>query len=330
MKDNRSGSVIQKKDGYLVDNRPGSVHQRKISKSPKFSSLDNSKATIQRKIFRYVKPEWEPVMNEYQDVIGKYSPPDEGDFEQNTLFNTANGFYGENLEAIVDHQFVKDAINNVKSSIEKLNEDQCGDAARSIYKAIGETGPDEETEFEGKGVDNLAGNMNKAKSHNGVEIAVIFYVDTEIMGHFFTILQKGNFATIMQGYVNKMTIEQNMEGHRHIWTVDALISSLKELMTIRDRWAKAEQPDEEIILIKKIWKKLFSIDLTDKDMHMLRINIFAKREDDLNWKGKLTKENSNPEAIAESSSIAASSVAASSHSSSGSESKTNAVKHSRV
>jgi hypothetical protein len=329
LQDNRSGSVVQKKDGYLVDNRPESVHQRKISKSPNSSGLDNSKATVQRQIFRYVKPGWELVMNKYQDVIGQHVPPAEGEenmhFEPGMLFNTANGFYGENLEAIDDHQFVKDAIKNVKSSDEDLGDDRCGPAARSIYKAVGETGPEEKTEFGGTGVLNLASAMNEARGQNGMKVAVIFYVDTEIMGHFFTILQKGNLATIMQGYVNKMTIQQNMDKHRHMWTVDALITSLNELMTIRDKWAKQNEQDGDIALIKKIWKKLFSIDFTHKDISMLRINIAGKREEDLIWKGKLTKENSNPEAIAESSNIATSSG-----SSGKTESKSNAATHFRV
>lgn len=167
-----------------------------------------------------------------------------------------------------------------------LDTHTCGDAARIVYKVLQNGG---DSAGSGTGVASLLNAISDADRREGQ--VFIYFVDADIVGHFFTILQSRNQAVIIQGYLDKITIAQNIEdggGAHKIWDTSQLKNDLKELVRLRDQIKNIldySDPNEEgLVALGKVHTKLFGPGTDAKERLWIKRNILRKRADDMTWK----------------------------------------------
>ncbi len=198
-------------------------------------------------------------------------------------------------QAAIQCDFRDNAIEKIHPYAEKkdenLNDDTCGPSARLIYAAISEG---KKSAGSGSGVDSLTTAMSDAEGRK--EQVFIFYVDADIVGHFFTILQNGKTATIMQGYLDAFTLAENIAeggGGWQLRNTGALKADLSLLVELRDKVKDdfdISNPNEKYLLqLGPVHTRLFGPGADDAERLWIKRNIIRKKTDDLKWEASFAE-----------------------------------------
>ncbi|MCB9235681.1 MAG: DUF4157 domain-containing protein [Bacteroidia bacterium] len=173
-----------------------------------------------------------------------------------------------------------------------LNEHTCGPAARFIYNSLrsgdGNAGS-------GVGIESLINAMADGDSRR--DQVFIYYVDADIVGHFFTILQSGTDAYIIQGYLDAITVGQNIGrggGAHNLWRTGDLRNDLRELVRLRDQIKDNfdNDPDEPgLVALGNVHTRLFGPGTNAEERRWIKKNILRKRGANLTWKASFAEGN---------------------------------------
>jgi hypothetical protein len=191
------------------------------------------------------------------------------------------------------------AIEKVESYEGELKKDNldkmyvCGDCARLIYAAISQG---QKPAGEGTGIESLIAAITEAESAKRKGQVFIFFVDANIVGHFFTILQNGKEATIMQGYLDKISIAQNFaeEGEgRKIRKTDELKNDLSLLVKLRDKQVEMkvmfDGTSNNIIALGEVHTRLFGPGTDEQERKWISKNIFRNEKNNLTWQASFAE-----------------------------------------
>jgi hypothetical protein len=176
-----------------------------------------------------------------------------------------------------------------KDDLNKMN--VCGDSARLIYAAVAQ-----KLAGEGTGVESLIAAITNAEGNRRKGQVFIFFVNANIVGHFFTILQNGKEATIMQGYLDKISIAENIaqkgEG-RKIRDTGKLKEDLRLLIKLRDEQLQVGNPNdgtsENIIALGKVHTRLFGPGTDEKERKWISQKIFFYKLEKLKWEASFAE-----------------------------------------
>ena len=230
------------------------------------------------------------------DVMGEKASGNKGATVQREVNHT--GLNNLSSALVVQGNFKDRAIGKLNQEAEQdpeeglLGESTCGPAARIIYKVL-QTGGD--SAGTGVGIASLVSAMSDADTRRGQ--VFIYYVDADIVGHFFTILQNATEAVIIQGYLDKITIAQNIKdegGAHHIWKSSDLRNDLQSLVRLRNQIKDNfdNDPDEEgLAALGVVHTRLFGPGTDREERAWIKRNILRKRTDDLTWKASFAEGN---------------------------------------
>lgn len=253
----------------FTDNRPEAIAQRKLQES-----VNNSARVKQLSAFQ------EMTRHHPQARQAHLSAPAEAIQKK-----TRQSFKSQKA---IQCDFRDNAIEKIHTYAEKeeesLNNTQCGPSARLIYKALSEG---KKAAGDGTGIDSLTAAMTDAEGRK--DQVFIFYVDADIVGHLFTILQKEKVATIMQGYLDVISIAQNIAedgGGRQLRATSELKAGLSLLVELRDQIKDNfdNNPDEpNLVKLGAVHTSLFGPGTSADDRKWIKKNILRKRGENLTW-----------------------------------------------
>lgn len=238
----------------FTDNRPEAIAQRKLQESVNNSARVRQLSAVQE--------------------VTRHSPQTRKSFKS---------------QKAIQCDFRDNAIEKIHSYAEKeeesLDQTVCGNSARLIYAAVSEG---KKAAGSGTGIDSLTTAMTDAEGRK--DQVFIFFVDADIVGHFFTILQNGKTATIMQGYLDTISIAQNISergGGRQLRNTGELKADLRLLVALRDRvkndfdWRDPDKPD--LVELGTVHTRLFGPGTNAEERLWIKKNILRKKGDDLTW-----------------------------------------------
>lgn len=193
----------------------------------------------------------------------------------------ANGQFLSTGSDTIQCDFVDEAIATLNLTPERLENSECSSSSEFIYKALSNGN----SAGNGKGEETLLAAISDAEGRpNDV---FIFKVDIDILGHYFTILQQGNQAAIIQGYVDTLSIAENISstgGARERRNTGVLKQQLNRICKLRTKicnerlWGGSEV--DELYMIHE---QLFGIELDLKKKRMIQSNMMDPERESLNW-----------------------------------------------
>ena len=196
------------------------------------------------------------------------------------------------LQGVIQCVFPAEEIAAIRSKLDRdghLKTETCSTAATRLFNAAR---PEKSCTDWAEGIESLGKQMRKVEKDNGV---FVYHVDTEVIGHQFVVLQKASQAIILQGYVDRISIQDNFDeiarNNAKLKSLDTLLSELSFLMTERNDILESGDSNDEARFNNRtnyfnVHNSLFDTsNANDMSAQKLeRMNMIGNRPGDLRWR----------------------------------------------